>query len=242
MYELALHSPTWHQMEHLCFVTTALLFWWPVIQPWPWVKKTPRLAIVLYLFLADFQNTALSAFLIFYERILYPTYQAVPRITGMTALEDQAAAGAIMWVVGSVFFLIPAGLITIEALNTRRVPISRTGKCNGHFGFSWRADDSPARQAAKPKQPNFSTPRAGKRASIDLLSLPIVGSILRWPYFRRSAQGLMFLAAMVIVVDGLFGPQMAPMNLAGLLPWTHWIGMLFSRHGTIRFILLISTS
>ena len=93
MYELALHSPTWHQVEHLCFVTTALLFWWPVIQPWPSAAKTPRLYIVLYLFLADFQNTALSAFLIFYERILYPTYETVPRITGMTALEDQAAAG-----------------------------------------------------------------------------------------------------------------------------------------------------
>src|SRR6185295_16860577 len=29
MYELALRSPTWHQVEHLCFLTTALLFWLP---------------------------------------------------------------------------------------------------------------------------------------------------------------------------------------------------------------------
>ena len=35
----------------------------------------------------------------------------------------------------------------------------------------------------------------------------------------------MFLAAMVIVVDGLFGSQIAPMNLAGVLPWTHWRGL-----------------
>ena len=35
----------------------------------------------------------------------------------------------------------------------------------------------------------------------------------------------MFLAALVIVIDGLFGPQMAPMNLAGVLPWTHWRGL-----------------
>src|SRR5882762_4999784 len=26
MYELALRSPTWHQIEHVCFLTTALLF------------------------------------------------------------------------------------------------------------------------------------------------------------------------------------------------------------------------
>ena len=126
MYELALRSPALHSLEHLCFWTTALLFWWPIIQPWPWVARTPRWTIILYLFLADFQNTALSAFIIFYERILYPSYQALPRITAMTALEDQAAAGAIMWVTGSVFFLVPVGLITIEALSSRRVSFSRT--------------------------------------------------------------------------------------------------------------------
>ena len=127
-----------------------------------------------------------------------------------------------MWVVGSIFFLIPVGLITIEALSTRRVAISWTGKRNGHLGVTWRADDSAGHQARKPKP---ITLRTRKRASIDLLSLPLMGSILRWPYFRRSAQGLMFLAAIVIVVDGLFGPQMAPMNLAGVLPWTHWRGL-----------------
>ena len=33
----------------------------------------------------------------------------------MTALEDQAAAGSIMWVAGSLFFLVPVGLITIRS-------------------------------------------------------------------------------------------------------------------------------
>jgi cytochrome c oxidase assembly factor CtaG len=120
MYELALRSPIWHPLEHVCFLTTALLFWWPIIQPWPWLLPAPRWIMIPYLFLADFQNTALSAFLMFYERVLYPTYRTGPRITGMTPLEDQAAAGAIMWVVGSIFFLIPVGLITIELLSTRR--------------------------------------------------------------------------------------------------------------------------
>src|SRR6266498_3186617 len=60
MYELALRSPTWHQVEHVCFLTTALLFWWPIIQPYPCVARTQRWLIVPYLFLADIQNTALS--------------------------------------------------------------------------------------------------------------------------------------------------------------------------------------
>ena len=119
MYELALRSPFCHEVEHVSFLSAALLFWWPIIQPYPWVASTPRWMILPYLFLADFQNTALSAFLVFCERVVYPTYAVVPRITDLTPLGDQAAAGAIMWVAGSIFFLLPVGLITIELLSPR---------------------------------------------------------------------------------------------------------------------------
>jgi len=120
MYELALRSSFWHELEHVSFLSTALFFWWPIIQPYPWVARTPRWMILPYLFLADFQNTALSAFLVFCERVVYPTYAIVPRISSLTPLQDQAAAGAMMWVAGSVFFLVPVGLITIELLSPRR--------------------------------------------------------------------------------------------------------------------------
>jgi cytochrome c oxidase assembly factor CtaG len=123
LYELALRSPGWHEVEHLCFVLTALLFWWPVLQPWPSRPQGPRWVLIPYLFLADVQNTILAAFLTFCERVLYPTYAIAPRLTAMTALDDQAAAGAIMWVLGSVAFLIPAGCITIEVLQGPRVAV-----------------------------------------------------------------------------------------------------------------------
>jgi len=120
MYELALRSTAWHEAEHFCFLSSALLFWLPIIEPRPWVAPTPRWLILPYLILADFQNTALSAFLVFYDRVVYPTYAMIPRITNLTALEDQAAAGAMMWVASSVFFLVPLGLITIELMSTQR--------------------------------------------------------------------------------------------------------------------------
>jgi cytochrome c oxidase assembly factor CtaG/ferredoxin len=203
MYELALRSPSWHRFEHFSFLSTALLFWWPIIQPHPWVARTPRWLIVPYLFLADFQNTALSAFLVFCDRVVYPTYETAPRITSLTALEDQAAAGAMMWVAGSVFFLIPVGLITIELLSTRRT-VRRSIKRN----------IGPIRPITR-----------SKPTKLDLLSLPLVGRLLRWPHLRRAAQLMTFLLALLVVIDGLLGPQMAPMNLAGVLPWTHWRGL-----------------
>ena len=36
----------------------------------------------------------------------------------------------------------------------------------------------------------------------------------------------MFGLALLVILDGLLGPQMSPMNLAGILPWIHWRGLL----------------
>src|SRR5215468_447933 len=120
LYELALRSEFWHDVQHLCFLSTGLLFWWPVVQPWPSRARWPRWAMIPYLLFADIQNTALSAVLIFSERVLYPTYAAVPRLWGVSALDDQAAAGAIMWVPGSMIFLIPVAVLAIRLLDSPR--------------------------------------------------------------------------------------------------------------------------
>src|SRR5260370_39716577 len=59
----------------------------------------------------------------------------------------------------------------------------------------------------------------------DLLRIPLLGAILRYPHFRRGVQAVMLLLAAVVAVDGFFGTQVAPMNLAGVLPWTYWRGL-----------------
>jgi cytochrome c oxidase assembly factor CtaG len=125
LYELALSSEFWHDVQHVCFLGTGLLFWWPVVQPWPSRLRWPRWTMIPYLLFADIQNTALSAFLIFSERVLYPTYAAVPRLWGISALDDQAAAGAIMWVPGSVIFLIPVAVLAIRLLDSPRTRSAR---------------------------------------------------------------------------------------------------------------------
>jgi len=127
LYELALHSHVWHHVQHLCFLSTGILFWWPVLQPWPSRPRWPRWAMVPYLLLADIQNTALSAALVFSERVLYPAYLTVPRIWGISALDDQAAAGVIMWVPGSLAYLVPVGLLVMQLCG-------RIGNANGLLG------------------------------------------------------------------------------------------------------------
>lgn len=120
LYGLALRNDGWHELEHACFLGTAILFWWPVVQPWPSRPALPRWAMIPYLLLADLQNTALAAFLSFSGRVLYPVYAAAPRVTDLSALDDQASAGAIMWVPGSIAFLVPAGFIALRLLSPQR--------------------------------------------------------------------------------------------------------------------------
>lgn len=120
LYELALHSHVWHHVQHGCFFSTGLLFWWPVLQPWPSRPRWPRWAMIPYLLLADIQNTALSATLVFAERLLYPTYLTVPRVWGISALDDQIAAGVLMWVPGSLAYLVPLGVLVMQLLNAPR--------------------------------------------------------------------------------------------------------------------------
>ncbi len=119
-FELALHSEAWHTTEHLCFFFTSALFWWNVIRPWPAKAVWPRWSVIPFLLAADVVNTAVSASLVFCGRVLYSTYADAPRISGLSALEDQIAAGAEMWVLGSTIFLVAAMVAIWRMLRPRR--------------------------------------------------------------------------------------------------------------------------
>jgi len=144
--------------------------------------------------------------------VVYPSYAAAPRLLNLSPLEDQAAAGAVMWVPGSVAYLIPIGLLTVQALGSRRRA----------FRPSSRRTELPVIQT---RGASNSFP-AGRPEGWDLLSVPIIGAALGRPRFRRAVQSAMFALALIVIADGLFGHQMSSMNLAGVLPWTHWRGLV----------------
>ena len=61
---------------------------------------------------------------------------------------------------------------------------------------------------------------------MNILRLPLVGSFLRWRYARPALQLLLLLISVAVVLHGLFGPQLAPRNLATVLTSIHWRGFL----------------
>lgn len=119
-YDLALRSDGWHELEHATFLFTSILFWWPVVQPWPSRARWPRWAVPVYLILADFANSALSAFLIFSGRVLYAPYLTFPHLGSITTASDQVLAGVVMWFAGGFAFVIPAIVLLAKLLSPAR--------------------------------------------------------------------------------------------------------------------------
>ncbi len=124
IFELTLRSDSLHKFEHSTFFAAGLMFWWPVIQPWPSVARWPRWSIPLYLFAATLPCDVLSGFLVFCDRVVYSSYVAAPKVLGLSALADQQCGAALMWVCVTIILLVPAVLITMQILSPqKRFPI-----------------------------------------------------------------------------------------------------------------------
>jgi cytochrome c oxidase assembly factor CtaG/polyferredoxin len=210
VYEAALRSPELHGLQHFCFLGSSMLFWYPVVRPYPLRPRWSLWLLLPYLLIADVSNTVLSALLTFSDRVIYPHYAQIPRVAGISSLDDQATAGVIMWVPGSIGFLLPLFGIGIRLLfggseAVRAVPRSRVVQ-----GF-------PVLPLGKPSP---------TRSGFDLLRVPIIGRFLLWRHARLAIQVVTTGLAVVVIADGLLGPQVAATNLAGVLPWVHWRGIV----------------
>jgi len=116
IFTLGLQSGAWHLIEHASFLATGLLFWWPVIQPWPSVSR-PDFSIIVYLFLATLPCDIIAALLVFGERVVYSVYFSSSRPFGLSALEDQQCAGALMWTCVTVVYLVVGAILTTRLLS-----------------------------------------------------------------------------------------------------------------------------
>jgi polyferredoxin len=224
-YDLALRSSGWHYLQHVCFLGTALQFWYPVIRPYPSRPRWSGWLFLPYLILADVQNTVLSALLAFSDKVLYPYYLEVPRLWGLPVLEDQAAAGVIMWVPGSVVYLLPLFWIGVRLLYGDR-PVRQTRRMDYQSVVPrlLRTQSSARSPTQRISLPLLQPVAAKKR--FDLLHVPVLGRFLRWRHARLTMQIPVLAAAGILIFDGLYGPQVGPMNLAGVLPWIHWRGLV----------------
>jgi len=112
LFDAALENPWLHDLEHVLYLGSSVLFWWPMVgrDPSPWRMGYP--ARLLFMFLEMPFNSFLGVAILFSTTVLYPHYATTGRLWGPTPLEDQQAAGAIMWGFGDAGFLLAMLLAT----------------------------------------------------------------------------------------------------------------------------------
>jgi len=116
LFALGMRSGLWHTIEQVSFLASGLLFWWPVIKPGQGASNGSEWPILLYLFLATLPCDILSGFLVFCDRVVYPTYFSSARGVGFSPLEDQQCAGALMWTCVTLVYLIAGTVFAARLL------------------------------------------------------------------------------------------------------------------------------
>lgn len=115
-FDAALRSPALHALEHAMFLGTALLFWRSLMGAVRVASATA--AAMLATLITIIHSGFLGALLSFAPRPLYETYASSPASFGLTALEDQQLAGALMWVPAGLFYLVAVAVLAWHLLGS----------------------------------------------------------------------------------------------------------------------------
>lgn len=64
------------------------------------------------------------------------------------------------------------------------------------------------------------------KGALDVLSLPLIGRLLKWRWGRLALQTPLLIIALLLIYDGFTGSPRAAQNLATVAPWVHYRGMV----------------
>jgi len=125
LFEAALEDPVIHNLEHVLYLSTALLFWAPIFSVDPIRHRLRGGSALAYLITQMPQNSFLGVAIMFSSSPLYPHYVTLKRAWGPTPLEDQQLAGALMWLVGDALFLAAIFVVLATLAKSEDRPQSR---------------------------------------------------------------------------------------------------------------------
>ncbi|HYT04173.1 MAG TPA: cytochrome c oxidase assembly protein [Gemmatimonadales bacterium] len=110
-YEAALEHHGLHIVQHLVFLATAVIMWWPLLSPVPELPRASYPTQLVYLFVLGLPMSLAGALITLAERVLYPFYEAAPRVWGLAPAADQQLGGLLMWVVGTIYLWGTASVV-----------------------------------------------------------------------------------------------------------------------------------
>lgn len=104
LYEATLRNEPIHVLEHLSFLAAGVLFWWPIVAPSGRPNSMSVIGKIAYLGFAGVPPTILGLAFILSPSVIYPFYAAAPRVTPLSPLDDQLAAGLVMFGLGNLIY------------------------------------------------------------------------------------------------------------------------------------------
>ncbi len=122
-YDATLAHAWVHAAEHLSFVGAGVIFWGVIVSPAPKLVRASyalRLGMVVA---ANLVNFLLGFALAFAGRPFYRHYTEVPRLWGLSPLDDLRLGGGVMWVMGQMMYVIP--LLILLSVFLRREDTTR---------------------------------------------------------------------------------------------------------------------
>jgi cytochrome c oxidase assembly factor CtaG len=78
------------------WLVSGLVFWWPIVVRYPVREGFGPIFRILYIFLGTQAHLFIAMWLLLSKFPVYATYELAPRVTSLSALQDQQVAGGIM--------------------------------------------------------------------------------------------------------------------------------------------------
>jgi putative membrane protein len=112
-YVGSVEHPAIHALQHTCFIGFGMAMWMPLFGPLPkpaWFGNAAKLA---YIVAVRLTGAILANVLVWSGTVFYPRYAGDSGF-GISPIDDQHAAGAIMMVEGSIFTILLFGWLFVR--------------------------------------------------------------------------------------------------------------------------------
>lgn len=111
MVDASLRFGLVHFALHALLLGSALIVWMPLLSPLPEVPRFAPPLGMLFLFMQSVLPTVPASFLTFGDHPLYRFYEGLPRLWGISALDDMRIAGLIMKIAGGLVLWIIIAIV-----------------------------------------------------------------------------------------------------------------------------------
>jgi putative membrane protein len=114
LYNWAVTDEGLHIAMHLSFIGAGIVGWLPLVEVLPELPRPSPPGQLLYAALMGLPMLVIAPLIAFSETVLYPNYGEMPRLWGLSPLEDQALGGFLMWVPAHLMFLVPMTVVFLR--------------------------------------------------------------------------------------------------------------------------------